>query len=34
MVDRVDNQRLREFDTHISKFELKYYSFDFRDDFD
>ena len=28
MIDRVDNQRMREFDTHISKFELKYYYFD------
>ena len=28
MIDRVDNQRKREFDTHISKFELKYYYFD------
>ena len=27
-IDRVNNQRLKDFDTHISKFELKYYSFD------
>ena len=28
MIDRVDNQRMKEFDTHISKFELTYYYFD------
>jgi len=28
MIDRVDNQRMKSFDTHISKFELKYYYFD------
>jgi len=26
-IDRVDNQRLKKFDTQISKFQLKYYSY-------
>ena len=28
VIDRVVNQRMKEFDTHISKFELTYYYFD------